>query len=142
MSIYMSPTGWHALYQNKGGTNTFKPVQRFNDDGAPMVIQESGLLAGLVPAADLPNHDDTLKRLIGLEQTAYYHSAIPAAPGWRVQVKRGDRFRIDPVAAWIFDQDGSLTPVSENEGHQMAASGDLASTILAPGEPDHKGFTS
>ena len=124
-----SPTGWIVIYEHSNPRHQFSelPVEAWGPDGKALVVDEE---AGcLVEATSRPG----FSQLRGCSQIV---AATTAAPGWQLQVwnddKDDDSTFLEPIAAWLVDQDGCLFPVGGTNDSWLDATPNQRTQILPP----------
>jgi hypothetical protein len=130
-----SPTGWVAIYKPTPSNGVVvRPVEAWSDGRDALVADER--TGRLVVAS---NSTDFVR----LQKCSRVVSAIPAQPGWSLRIWEGNKddgptFTV-PIAAWIVDEAGNLTPVGGSNGTYLEAGARHQRTEILYPAPEHLG---
>jgi hypothetical protein len=103
-----APPGVAALYKHDNAPDTDKTIIAFDDDGHPLVIDDSGKRdkTRLVRADSWTNYD-------GMTETAGPITALLPAGGWRVEYTEGDGTTwSEPLVGWGLKGDSIIVPLA------------------------------
>ncbi|BCY10953.1 hypothetical protein L3i22_060410 [Actinoplanes sp. L3-i22] len=124
-----SPSGWAAEFDPSESTGqvVWRPVERWSADGDALVADERR--GCLLEARALKG----FKRLVSVGKVV---GAVPAAPGWKLKLWDDDKddataYEV-PIAAWIVDAGGAMSPVPAGSDSYLEPVLRQRSEIVAP----------
>jgi hypothetical protein len=130
-----SPTGWVAIFKPTPSNGAVvRPVETWSDGRDALVADER--TGRLVVAS---NSTDFVR----LQKCRRVVSAIPAQPGWSLRIWEGNKgdgstFTV-PIAGWIVDDAGNLTPVGGSSDAYLGAVGSHERAEILYPAPEHLG---